>query len=139
MNANNPTEDTQKELRKYQLQLNDIINKRAKFLIHRLRQENFHHNNKSGKYLTNQITQNKEKTTISTIKDSAGNPTNSPQEINEIFRNFYAKLYSSDNDPRQEVIDSFFKDIKLPQLNIDQVNILDSPITERELSTAFNQ
>ena len=138
LNANNPTEETRNELRKYQIHLNDIINKRTQFLIHRLRQEHFHHNNKSGKYLANQIKRNKEKATISTIKDSAGKPTNSPQEINEIFRNFYSKLYSSDHNPRQEDIDLFFKDIKLPQLSTEQVNILDSPVTEKELFTALN-
>ncbi len=38
------THTIQNELRKHQLQLNEIINKRTQFLIHRLRQENFNHN-----------------------------------------------------------------------------------------------
>lgn len=71
------------------------MNKHTQFLMHRLRQENFHHSNKSGKYLANQIKRNKEKTTISVIKDSAGKPTHSPEEINKIFQSFYRNLYSS--------------------------------------------
>lgn len=43
------------------------------------------------------------------MKDSAGKPINSPQEINNIFWNFSEKLYSFEKDPRQEEdIDSFF-------------------------------
>ncbi len=73
---------------------------------------------------------------ISTIKDSAGKPTNSPQGRNNTFRNFYTKLYSSEKDPRQD-IDLFFQNINLPKLDAEQVNMLDSPITEKELSTAL--
>lgn len=51
------------------------------------------YSHKSSKYLANQIKRNREKVTIVTIKDSAGKPTNSPQEINTIFRNLYAKLF----------------------------------------------
>ena len=131
LNANNPAEETLNELRKHQLELNEIINKRTKFLVYRLKQENFHHSNKSGKFLANQIKRNMEKATISTIKDSAGKPINSPQEINNIFRNFYSKLYSSEKEPRQEDIDLFFQNINLPRLNTEQINMLNSPITEK--------
>jgi len=112
--THNPTEETQDSLRKYKLKLNELINKHTQFLIHRLRQENFHHSNKSGKYLANQIKQNKEKATVPLITDTAGKSTNSPEEINQIFQNFYSKLYSSNKDPDQKDIDSFLNNINLP-------------------------
>ncbi len=121
LHANNPTDVIYNELRKQKFLLNEI-NKISQFLIHRLRQETYHHNNKSSKYLANQIKRNREKVTIATIKDSTGKPTNSPQEINTIFRNFYAKLYSSDNNTRQEDINSFFNNIQLPKLNTEQIS-----------------
>ena len=138
MNANNPTEETRNNLRKYKSQLNEIIDKKTQFLIHRLRQEHLHHNNKSGKFLANQIKRNKEKATISTIKNSAGEPTNSPEEINTIFKNFYTNLYSSGKDPSQADINSFFNSIKLPQLDTEQSHTLDLPMTAEELSNALN-
>lgn len=61
INANNFTEEIQSKLKQYKLKINEIINQKTQFMIHRLRQENFHHNNKSGKYLANQIKQNQEK------------------------------------------------------------------------------
>lgn len=76
LHANNPLETIHKELRKNKFLLNEIINKRNQFLIHRLRQETFHHSNKSGKYLASQIKRNKEKTAITSIMNSAGTLTN---------------------------------------------------------------
>lgn len=66
----------------------------------------------------------KEKTTISTIRDSAGKPTQSPEEINQIFRDFYAKLYLPEIDPTRDDINN----INLPQLSPDQITTLESPI-----------
>lgn len=43
INANNQTETTWKELRRYKFKLNEIINKKTQFQIHRLRQEQYHH------------------------------------------------------------------------------------------------
>lgn len=137
ININNPTEETQNSLRKYKLKLNELINKHTQFLIHRLRQENFHHSNKSGKYLANQIKQNKEKATIPVIIDTAGKSTNSPEEINQTFEIFYSKLYSSEKDPDQKDIDSFLNNINLPQLSKHQINTLESPLSEHELFNAL--
>lgn len=83
------------------------------------------------------VTRNKEKVTISTLKNSAGKPTNSPQE-NQIVRNLYAQTYSLDKNPSQEDIDSFLNSVELPQVNTDQTKTMDLPFTEKELSTALN-
>jgi len=95
--------------------LNEIINQRNQFLIHRLRQETFHHSNKSGKYLDSQSKINKERTTI--IRNSAGKLTNSPVEINKIFQEYYTKLYSTDLDPNLD-------NTILPKLNLNKLTLL---------------
>lgn len=81
--------------------------------------------------MANQITCNKEKVTISTLKNSAGKPKNSPQEINQILRNLYAQIYSLNKNLSQEDIDSFLKSIELPQVNTEQTKTLDAPIREK--------
>uniref|UniRef100_A0A672F570 Reverse transcriptase domain-containing protein n=1 Tax=Salarias fasciatus TaxID=181472 RepID=A0A672F570_SALFA len=138
-NATNPTEENEKKLRQYKLQINQILNKKISFLINRLRQENFHYSNKSGKYLANQIKRNKEKSTIPTIKNSAGRPTNSPDEINQVFKEFYANLYSSDNNSKDEDITSFLTSVNFPHLSPEQKNTLDSPLTNEEIHSALNK
>lgn len=73
--------------------------------------------------MANLIKQNKENTTISTIRDTAGKPTQSTEEINQIFRDFYEKLYLPEIDPTQDDIKSFLNNINLPQLSPDQINL----------------
>lgn len=83
---------------------------------------------KSGKYLANQLKRNKEKVIISDITNSAGKSTNSPDEINHIFRNFYNKLYSAEKDSFHfQNINSFLNSINLPQLNEHQKTALNHP------------
>lgn len=137
LHANNQSESIYIEIREKKILLNEIINKRNQFLIHRLRQETFHHSNKSGKYLASQIKRNKERTAITSIRNSAGKLTNSPVEINKIFQDYYIKLYSSDLDPNQEDITQFLDNTILPKLNMEQVNTLELPITEKELHSAL--
>lgn len=85
----------------------------------------------------NQIKRNQEKTMIPVIQNSAGQPKQSLQEINDIFRTFYKKLYS-ENDTNRERIPSFLNSIVIPHLTIEQKETLDSPLTSGELSTALD-
>ena len=113
------------------------INRKTQFLIHRLRYEKFEYSNKSGKYLANQIKQNKERTTISTIINSAGKTIQTPEEINKTFLDFYTNLYSTTNSPNQDDINSFLNNINLPQLTEDQINSLEKPFTITEFHNAL--
>ncbi len=58
-----------KKICKAKLELNEIINKKTKFLVQRLRWQEFEYGNKSGQFLANQLKINKEKTTICAVKD----------------------------------------------------------------------
>ena len=93
-------------------------------------------NIKSGKYLANQLKHNKEKSIITAVKDSLGNPTQNPQNINDIFRTYYSKLYTTNKDKHASEIDSFLNNIKLPKLNTDQAKTLDAPLTAVEFEKA---
>ncbi len=56
-----------KKICKAKLELNEIINKKTKFLAQRLRWQEFEYGNKSGQFLANQLKINKEKTTICAV------------------------------------------------------------------------
>lgn len=83
---------TYSKLTEVELQLDDFVNKRIQFMIERLRLEKFEYNNKSGKYLANQLKCNKEKTLISVVMDLAGKPMLMSEDINDTFRSFYSNL-----------------------------------------------
>ncbi len=77
-----------KKICKAKLELNEIINKKTKFLAQRLRWQEFEYGNKSGQFLANQLKINKEKTTICAVKDLSGDTVYDPERINNTFRDF---------------------------------------------------
>lgn len=134
--AKNPTDTITKELFSAKERLNSILSKRTQFLLQQLRYTNFEHNNKSGKYLANQLERNKEKTLITTIQDSAGMITQSPEKINETFYCYYKNLYSVTNDHNEEDIDLFVSNLDIPQITLESQQLLDTPLTLAELWNA---
>ena len=123
------SEETQIQLRQLKAQLDSIINKKTQFCIQQLRYDKFHLSNKAGKYLANMLQHKKDKSLIPSILDSSGNATQDPQNINNIFRQFYSSLYSAGTEPTQSEIDSFLNNLDLPSLTTDQANYLDQPIS----------
>lgn len=62
--------------------------------------------------------------------------THDRQDINNMFRDFYRSLYTSENDSHPK-FDSFFKNLDMPSISVKFRNVLDNPITAEELSTAI--
>ena len=132
------SEETQIQLRQLKAQLDSIINKKTQFCIQQLRYDKFHLSNKAGKYLANMLQHKKDKSLIPSILDSSGNATQDPQNINNIFRQFYSSLYSAGTEPTQSEIDSFLNNLDLPSLTTDQANYLDQPISSEELTEVLH-
>ncbi len=127
-----------KKICKAKLELNEIINKKTKFLAQRLRWQEFEYGNKSGQFLANQLKINKEKTAICAVKDLTGDTVYDPERINNTFRDFYKSLYSPQINPSKDEIDQFLDNITLPKLSDNQAMALDSPLTSDELQEALN-
>lgn len=68
-----PTEQTQNEIQKVKTQLDNMIHQQTQFLMQRTRLNYFEHNEKTGKFLANQLKRNKEKSLITAIQDTQGN------------------------------------------------------------------
>ncbi len=137
--ASDPSEHIYCDLQKYKIELNDLINKKTKFLIERLRLNTSQYSNKSTAYLANLVKKNKEKTTITVIKDSAGKPHHNPKDINNIFKNYYQDLYTSSHNPDTHDINKFLNNISLPHLTPEQTNSLEQPLTPHEFYDALNK
>ena len=134
--ANDPQNDLWIKLQKIKIELDDILSKKTEFILQQLRYKNFEFNNKSGKFLASQLQQNKEKSLITTIQDQTGSYTQSPQEINQTFYNFYKTLYSKTGNLKLEDIQTFLSDLNLPQLTTECRDILEAPLTIDELQKA---
>ena len=81
--------------------------------------------------LPNILKRSKEKSKLSTVFTSAGNIVQTPEEVNNTFKNFYIELYSSTNTKVKD-IDTFLNNINLPHLTEDQVKEPDKPLTPTE-------
>nr|XP_057934911.1 F-box only protein 8 isoform X1 [Doryrhamphus excisus] len=137
--ANSQDENTLNNLRKLKLDLKEITDKKIQFQLQRLRLEKFEHANKSGKFLANQLKLNKEKNSISSIRNSEGNITHLPEEINSVFRDFYKRLYTPQINPSDPDIETFLSTIELPKLEKNQVTTLDLPISLTDLYDALQE
>lgn len=60
-----------------------------------------------------------------------------PQEINNIFKKFYMKLYSSEsvNDPSCTA--QFFKWLNIPSLSVENREVLEQPLAIEEINQAI--
>ncbi len=83
--------------------------------------------------LARYIKQREAQSTIAAIRTEGGAVTRDPTEINKIFREFYATLYSSETQVDQQEMHAFLTSLTLPTLSVDQVDLLDAPITKEEI------
>jgi hypothetical protein len=69
---------------------------------------------------------------INKIRNEKGDITTDPEEIQNTIRSFYKRLYSTKLENLDEM-DKFIDKYKVPKLNLDQVNDLNSPISPKEI------
>jgi hypothetical protein len=61
------------------------------------------------------------------IRNEKGDITTDPEEIQNTFRSFYNRLYSTNLENQDEMY-KFLERYQVPKLNQDQVNDLNSPM-----------
>ena len=64
---------------------------------------------------------------INKIRNEKGDITTDPEEIQNIIRSYYKRLYSTKLENLDEM-DNFLDRYQVPKLNQDQVNLLNRPI-----------
>jgi hypothetical protein len=74
---------------------------------------------------------------INKIRNEKGDITTNPEEIQNTIRSFYKRLYSIKQENLHEM-DKFLDRYKVPKLNQDQLNNLNSPISPKEIEAVIN-
>jgi hypothetical protein len=74
---------------------------------------------------------------INKIRNEKGDTTTEPEEIQNIIRLYYKRLYSTKLEYLDEM-DNFLDRYQVPKLNLDQINDLNSPISPKELEAVIN-
>lgn len=72
------------------------------------------------------------------MTDTEGIMQTDTTQINKIFKDYYAKLYSK-QDIDMEGSKKFLFELTLPQLTEKQVTILNNPMTEQEVTGIVKQ
>ena len=129
----NMTPSNLTNLTRLKYELNSILTQKAEFSLFRARQKYFEEGDKAGRLLARYIKQREAQSTIPAIRTEGGAVTREPTEINKIFREFYAMHYLSETQVDQQEMHAFLASLALPTLSVDQVDLLDAPITREEI------
>jgi hypothetical protein len=71
------------------------------------------------------------------IRNEKGDITTNPEEIQNIIRSYYKRLYSTNLENLDEM-DNFLDRYQVPKLNQDQINDLNSPLPPKEIEEVIN-
>ena len=94
--------------------------------------------NTIGKPLTRLTRGHRDSILINKIRNEKGDLTTEPEEIQNIIRSYYKRLYSTKLENLDEM-DNFLGRYEVPELNQDQINDLNIPIFPKEIEAVINR
>lgn len=125
--TNSPKRSRQQEIIKLRAEINQVETKRIIQRINQTRNWFFEKINKTDKPLARLTRVHRESILINKIRNEKGDVTTEPEEIQNIIRSYYKRLYSTKLENLDEM-GNF--------LNQDQINDLNSPISPKEIQAA---
>lgn len=107
-------------------------------LLTRARHKSYEHGERAGKLLAHQIKEVAASRLITKIRTGSGQITVDPEEINNTFKNYYIKLYTSDSPRDPSLLDNFFDGLDIPSITSEQRDSLEDPVTKEEIIQVIN-
>lgn len=135
--ANYPTPDLYKRKQSLQTELNLLYTAETTRFLTQLRHKNYEYGEKTGKLLAQQIKEEAASRLITEIRTDSGQTTTDPKIINDTFKNFYSKLYSSESKNDSNLIEIFFDNLQIPTINLENKKLLEQPISNLEIKQAI--
>jgi hypothetical protein len=127
--ANSPKRSRQQEIIQLRVEINQVETKRT---IQRINQTRslFFEKMKIDKPLARLTRGDRDSILINKFRNEKGHIITKPEEIQNITRSYYKRLYSTKLENLDEM-DKFLYRYQVPKLNQDQVNDLNSPIVSQ--------
>ena len=94
--------------------------------------------NKIDKPFARLIKQKRERTQIKNIRNEKGEVTTDITEIQRIIRDHHMQLYANKTENLEEM-DKFLESYNLPRLNQDEIEKMNTPITNTEIETVIKK
>ena len=135
--SNSPKRTRQQEIIKLRAEINQVETKRTIQRINQTRSWFFEKINKIDKPLARLTRGHRDSILINKIKNEKGDITTEPEEIQNIIRSYYKRLYSTKLENLDEM-DNFPDRYQVPKLNQDQIKDLNSPIFPKESEAVIN-
>lgn len=137
--SENFSDSQYRELCTLKFKLLEIYNNKVVYALFRLKTDFYEGGEKTGKLLARQVKEKDFSNIISAIKQGDKVLT-AGKDINKEFQKFYEKLYTSTIPckEKQKEQDLFFSKIDMPKLLPEQVERLESLVTENEIRKAVS-
>lgn len=133
-----PSVHKSKEMSALRAALDTLLTGEAEKQVRFTKQQLYEHGDKAGRYLAYLTKKKADSQTIPSVIDRHGKQIFNSLDINNVFKDFYEKLYKSDQQPDSfENMEIFFSNLKLPCLSEEQRTCLDAPISEKEVLAAI--
>jgi len=133
-------QDTQKEIKKLQLQLENYLDDKVEKKSRFTKQAYYELGPKSTKFLARKLRKQQVDSTILKIKDPTSQKLQTePKEIENTFYQYYSKLYSQEGASNKELIRAFLDKLDLPCIGEIQNKRILAEITSKELDKAINR
>lgn len=134
--ASSPSPDTYKQLLILRSEYNTLSTSQAEEALLKSRCRYYDIGDKANKILAYQLRQSVTTHFIPQIKTVEG-VTTDPSKINAEFKHFYSTLYEPDTVTDSAQLNSFFDKLHVPTLTSEQQELLECPLTVKELTTAM--
>ena len=135
--ANSPKRSRQQEIIKLRAEINQVETKRTIQRINQTRSWFLEKINKTDKPLARLTRGHRDSILINKIKNEKGDITTEPEEIQNIIRSYYKRLYSTKRENLDEM-DNFLDRYQIPKLYQDQINDFNSDISAKEIEEVIN-
>ena len=135
--ANSPKRSRRQEIIKLRGEINQVETRRTIQKINQTRSWFFEKINKIDKPLARLTRGHRDSILINKIKNEKGDITTEPEEIQNIIRSYYKRLYSTKLENLDEM-DNFPDRYQVPKLNQDQIKDMNSPIFPKEIEAIIN-
>jgi hypothetical protein len=134
--ANLPKSNRWQETIKLRAEINQVETKRTIQRINQTRSCFFEKINKIDKPLARLTRRHRDSILINKIRNEKGEITTEHEEIQNIIRSYYKRLYSTKLE-NLDKMDKFLDRYQVPKLNKDQINDLNSPISPKEIEAVI--
>jgi hypothetical protein len=135
--TNSPIRSIRQEIIKLRAEFNQVETKRTIQRINQTRSWFFEKINEIDKSLARLTRGHRDNVLLNKIRNEKGDITTEPEEIQNIIRSYYKRLYSTKLENLDEM-DQFLGRYQVPKLNQDQVNDLNSPISPKGIEVDIN-